>query len=177
MKSNWLWDRKISDNGAKKIMKHAGSKEFIPLASLLLSRNNDPKDVFRHYLDPLIFCKQWAAIKRRMRKDRWSEPRIVFWQAIYENLSDKYRKKGIIIREEKPRLKEPLCHITGKQISDIRREQGLSQKELAKKMGISQQLISRVEKGRENVSVSTLANMARALNKRIKISFVNIERI
>ena len=176
MNSNWLWDRKISDAGARKIMKDTGSKEFVPLAALLLSRNNDPKDVFRHYLGPLVFCKQWAAIKRRMRKDKWSEPRIVFWQAVYENLSDKYHKKGIIFREELPQAKEPLCYTTGKQISDIRREQGLSQKEMAKKIGISQQLISRVEKGRENVSVSTLANMARALNKRIEISFVNVER-
>ena len=176
MNSGWLWDRKISDAGAKKIMKDTGSKEFVPLAALLLSRNNDPKDVFRHYLDPLVFCRQWAAIKRRMRKDKWSEPRIVFWQAIYENLSDKYRKKGIIFRGEVPQVKEPLCYTTGKQISDIRREQGLSQKEMAKKIGISQQLISRIEKGRENVSVSTLANMARALNKKVKISFVNIER-
>lgn len=171
MISNWLWDRKISEAGAKKIMKDTGSKEFVPLAALLLSRNNYPKDVFSRYLDPLIFCKHWAAIKRRMRRDKWSEPRIVFWQAIYENLSDKYRKKGIIFRLEMPQVKEPLCYITGKQISNIRREQGLSQKEMAKKMGISQQLISRIEKGRENVSVSTLANMARALNKKIKICF------
>lgn len=103
------------------------------MAALLLSRNNDPKDVFRHYFDPLVFCKQWAAIKRRMRKDKWSEPRIVFWQAIYENLSDKYRKKGIIFRGETPQVKAPLCYATGKQISCIRREQGLSQKEMAKK--------------------------------------------
>ena len=157
-------------------MKDTGSKEFVPLAALFLSRNNDPKDAFGHYLDPLVFCKQWAAIKRRMRKDRWNDPRIVFWQAIYENLSDKYRKKGIIFRGEIPQVKEHLCHTAGKRISDIRREQGLSQKKMAKKMGISQQLISRIEKGRENVSVSTLANMARALNKRIEISFMDIER-
>jgi DNA-binding XRE family transcriptional regulator len=172
MNSNWLWDRNISSAAAKKIMKDTGTKEFVPLAALLLSRNNDSKDVFRHYLKPLVFCKQWAAIKRRMRKDKWSEPRIVFWQAIYENLSDRYRKKGIVFRGEMSQAKEPLCYATGKQISGIRREQGLSQKEMAKKIGISQQLISRIEKGRENASVSTLANMARALNKKLEINFI-----
>lgn len=171
MKNSWLWDRKISDSAARRIMKNTGSKEFVSLAALLLSRNNDPKDVFRYYLAPLVFCKQWGNIKRRMRKDKWAEPRIVFWQAVYENLLEKYRKKGIVFRVETPQIKELLCYKAGKQIGEIRRERGLSQKEIAKILGISQQSISRVEKGGENISLATLANIARALKKRVKIIF------
>ena len=106
-----------------------------------------------------------------MRQDKWSEPRIIFWQAVYERLSEKYRKKGVSFRKE-TFAKDPLCWSTGKSMASIRREQGLSQKEMAKKIGISQQLISRIEKGGENVSLSTLTTMARALNKKIEISFV-----
>ena len=169
MKDNWLWDRKITDAKARKSLKKPGGEGFLTTAALLLSRKNAPNDVFKNYLDPLAFCKYWPAIKRKMRQDKWSEPRIIFWQAIYEKLADKYRKKGVVFRKEAS-VKEPLCESTGKKLAGIRREQGLSQKELAKKIGVSQQLISRIEKGRENISLGTLTNIACALNKAIEIN-------
>ena len=171
MKDNWLWDRKISETKAKGSLKKPGTESFFAIAALLLSRKNEPRIVFKNYLDPAVFCRYWASIKHRMRQDKWYEPRIIFWQAVYERMSDKYRKKGVSFRKE-TLVKDPLCWSTGKSIASIRREQGLSQKEMAKKIGISQQLISRIEKGGENVSLSTLTTMARALNKKVKIDFV-----
>lgn len=173
MNGNWLWDRKISDAKAKRALLDPGSSDFITLAALLLSRKNDPKEVFNKYIDPLVFCKQWTSIKRRMRRDKWSSPRIIFWQAIYENLAEKYRAKGVVFRKNLPQLRKPICQLTGKRISDMRRQQGLSQKELAKKIGISQQLISRIEKGSENMSLITLTTIARALDKRVEIDLIS----
>lgn len=171
MKDNWLWDRKINVSHARRALKNPQDKNFILLAALLLARKNEPKDVFENYLDPLLFCKNWAIIKKRMRKDKWNEPRIVFWQAVYEKLLDKYRGRGIVFKKETPFIKDPLCEKIGKEIRGIRRMQGLSQKEVAKKLGVSQQLISRIEKGKENVSLHTLNNMSRALGKEIDIKF------
>ncbi|MCX5666172.1 MAG: helix-turn-helix transcriptional regulator [Candidatus Omnitrophica bacterium] len=170
MKDSWLWDMKISDSEAKKYLRDPDSERFLTIAALLLSRKNDPGAVFKDYLDPVIFCKYWSAIKRKMRQDKWSEPRIIFWQAIYERLADKYRKKGMVFRRE-VLSKDPLCESTGKKVASIRREQGLSQKDFAKKMGVSQQLISRIEKGGENVSLGTLTNIARALHRTIEVNF------
>lgn len=170
MTDNWLWDRKITVAEARKYLKNPDDKNFLAMAALLLSRKNEPGEVFKDYLDPVIFCKYWSAIKRRMRQDKWSDSRIVFWQAIYEKLSDRYRKNGITFRKE-IFAKDPLYESVGKKIAGIRREQGLSQKELAKKIGISQQVISRIEKGGENVSLRTLTNIARALHRTIEIDF------
>lgn len=172
MNNAWLWDRKISDAKARTALKDPGSKSFYMLAALLLSRMNDPKEVFKKYLDPLIFCKNWAVIKRRMRQDKWSEPRIVFWQVIYEKLSERYRDKGIGFRERSHRVSDPVCRDAGKAISALRHEQGISQKDLACRMGVSQQLVSRIEKGGENLSLITLSTVARALDRRIKVDFV-----
>lgn len=169
MKNNWLWDRKITFSRAKKILKDPKNKRFIHLAALLLARNNEPKEVFGNYLDPLLFCRYWAVIKKRMRKDEWSQPRIIFWQTIYEHLRDRYHKKGIVFRKEVLPSKSPLCEKMGRQISNIRKEQRLSQKELAKKLGVSQQLISRVEKGRENISLYTLNSISHALGRKVEI--------
>jgi len=171
MKNNWLWDRKITDAEAKKVLKNPTDKGFIDMAALLLARNNDPQIVLKGYIDPSVFCQYWTAIKRKMRRDKWTEPRIVFWQAIYEKLADKYRRQGVVFRKEAP-TKEPLCVETGQKIAGIRRSLGLSQKEFANKMRVSQQLISRIEKGRENISLITLINISRALGRQVQVDFV-----
>lgn len=173
MTGDWLWDRKTTPAEAKRILKNPESPLFLMMAALLLSRNNEPKVVFKNYLDKLIFCRYWFLIKRQMRKDKWSDNRIIFWQVVYEVLAKKYRAKGIVFKPEKP-AKKPVCENLGREIAAIRREQRLSQKNLAKKIGISQQLISRIEKGMENISLATLTKVARALNKRAEISFVNL---
>lgn len=170
MKADWLWDRKIDIPQAKKILKNPKNENFYLLASLLLARENEPKKVFKEYINPLLFCKQWPNIKRRMRKNKWDEPRIIFWQAVYEKLIDKYRKQGIGFRKSIAFEKDELCKMVGKQIKEIRNNQHLSQKELAEKMGISQQLISRIESGAENISLTSLKNISRALGKTITIS-------
>ncbi len=172
MKRDWLWDRKTSISRAKAVLKNPADREFFILAPLLLARKNNPKEVFREYLDPRIFCRNWPAIKKRMRQDKWIEPRIVFWQAVYENLADKYRKRGIVFRKGQAATKDVLYEEVGRKISVARRRQGLSQKKLAKRLGVSQQLISRIERGNENTSLATLRKVSGALNKRIEIEFV-----
>jgi len=172
MIGGWLWDRKTTDAEAKRILRDPQSDGFISLASILLSRVGRPREVFKHYIKPLVFCEHWNRIKREMRKDKWSDPRIIYWQVVYEVLSEKYHKKGIVFRKEAPPAKEPLCKEVGMLISGIRRKEGFSQKELAKKIKVSQQLVSRVERGGENVSLTTLVNIAGSLNKKVEINFV-----
>jgi DNA-binding XRE family transcriptional regulator len=171
MKNNWLWDIKITEVQAKTIFKDPAHKDFLSLAALLLARNNEPKQIFKEYLKPLLFCQHWQNIKRQMRKDKWSEPRIIFWQAVYDNLKERYCQKGIAFRKQSKVLKNYLCEEVGKKISSIRHEQNLSQKELANKIGISQQLISRIEKGGENISLATLSKIISALGKKVEINF------
>jgi len=171
MRSDWLWDRKMSARRAKKILKDPESREFFVLAPLLLARKNDPKEVFGEYLDPLVFCRNWFAIKKKMRQDRWTEPRIIFWQAIYEHLIDKYRKAGMAFRKSAKAYGDTLYEEVGKKISAARKKERLSQEALADKIGVSQQLVSRIERGGENLSLGTLRNVSRALNKKLGIEF------
>jgi len=173
MRADWLWDKKISISKAKRILKDIQASEFVPLAALLFARKNEPKVVFKEYIAPLTFCRYWAKIKKRMRQDKWNEPRIIFWQAIYEALVEKFRKKGVdIFIKEKKLIKNKLYAETGKKIAGCRKEQRLSQKNLAKKLGVSQQLISRIESGNENASLETLSNIAKALNRKINIALL-----
>ncbi len=69
-------------------------------------------------------------------------------------------------------LKEsvPLFQKVGAEILHLRMEMGLTQMALAKRMGVTQQEISRLERG-DNCSLSTLNRIAQALDCEIGIHF------
>ena len=169
MAKDWLWDRKISDSKIKSILKKPDNPRFMEFAGLLLSRKNTPKEVFKSYLDKLVFCKNWYGIKREMRKDKWNNPRIEFWQEVYDVLAKKYKKTGTILKEAKKYAINPLCKTIGLQIRERRKSKELNQSELAKKMRVSQQVVSRIEKGIENISIATLKKVTDALGVGVDI--------
>jgi len=70
-------------------------------------------------------------------------------------------------QEERQALKLAL------KIAELRDQKGLSQKELARLMGTSQQAISRIESGEyEGFTLKTLEKIAEATGMRVKIEFV-----
>lgn len=172
MKRDWLWDRKVSLAKVKGILRDADHPRFAELSALLLSRKNAPKEVFSEYIDPLVFCKSWNRIKRQMRKDSWNNPRIEFWQHVYSVLLDKYKKEGIAIREAKSVFINPICSQIGEKIRQFRKGKDWTQADLAEKIGISQQIISRVEKGLENISIATLKKITDALGIKVHFDFI-----
>lgn len=57
-------------------------------------------------------------------------------------------------------------------IAEMRQEKHLNQKELAKRLGVSQQFISQIETGEENnLTLDTLIRIAESLGHKVKISF------
>lgn len=61
---------------------------------------------------------------------------------------------------------KPLLNI-GKMISDLREGQNMTQADLALKIGTTQSVIARIEKGEQNLSTETLAKLSSALNHEI----------
>ncbi len=105
--------------------------------------------------------------------DKWNGQRIDFWQAIHQKLMEKYRQKGIsIIKEPENIPVNEFCAIIGKNLKELREQNNLTQSQLAEKLEISQQLISRIEKGRENISILTLKKIVEHLGKRLEIKFL-----
>ena len=56
-----------------------------------------------------------------------------------------------------------------KEMYKARREAGLTQKEIAKRMGTNQTYIAALERGRKNITFSTLAKYARACGKKVAL--------
>ena len=60
----------------------------------------------------------------------------------------------------------PLSHI-GTMINQIREDTRMTQSELADKIGTTQSVIARIEKGEQNLSTETLSKISEALNREI----------
>ena len=172
MRPEWLWDRNISIKQIQNILKNPQGKRFVEIAALFLSRNNVPKEVFDQYLDKIIFVQHWSRIKRQMRKDAWNDPRIIFWQAVYKKLVSEFQKKGMATRPEKEEQQiDELSRQIAEKIKSARQETGLTQNKLADKIGISQQIISRIEKGRTDLRLLTLEKIARGLGRGVRVEW------
>lgn len=168
MQRDWFWDRNISRSEIKKIFSNAENPRFIGLAALLLSRKNSAKEAFADYIKREDFFIYWHKIKSEMRKNSWNDPRIEYWQAIYDTL----RKNPKFAKLNKSSSKEPaskICQETGEKIRQARVKSNLTQGQLAERMKVSQQIISRIESGRQNLSLETLESIASALGFSLNI--------
>ena len=165
LKRDWLWDRKITVKEAKSILSNPENERFLSLSGLLLSRKNSPEEVLKNYLDPSDFLQNWNKIKRCMRRDNWNNPRIEFWQAIHDKLKEKFKKKGILPVKEKvaSKMGNEFFKTVADKIKGVRKQKGITQNQLAKKLKISQQVISRIENGTQNISLFTLRKIAESL--------------
>ena len=57
----------------------------------------------------------------------------------------------------------------GREISELRKDAGLSQTDLAKKIGSDRSYISKIERGRQHISINVLTNIAAALGARVEV--------
>jgi|SRR3989339_361314 len=166
MKKDWLWDR---DLNIEEIFGNEKHPRYVSTAALLLARKNSAKEVFSEYIKPLVFYKNWLKIKKVMRRDQWNNPRIDYWQAIYEKLGEKYRSEGVKLRQPKVTSNKVIKNI-GQQIKTARLKKGLTQKRFADQVNITQQWLSTIEQGQENITLLTLIRLCRALGMK-EVSF------
>lgn len=169
MKINWLWDSRVSEKEVKKILKDESHSKFDMYAEKLLSRVNEPKVVFA-IIDKESFCRRWPYIKKRIKKDLWAKERVVFWQTMYERIYETLKKQGIKVRQPLALEGSPERMKLAQQIRDIRMKVGYTQNEMAKRLGVIQQYISKIETGHENVSIDTLRRIADVLGKQVIIT-------
>ena len=62
--------------------------------------------------------------------------------------------------------------IIGEQLKDERLKAGLTQEELADKIGTKKSFISRVEKGKADIQLSTLVKVFRGLGKHVNVRVI-----
>ena len=86
------------------------------------------------------------------------------WNRFYQKqLEDKQLKT--LVEQELEALR------IGEKIARLREQEGMTQTKLAAKAGMPASKISAIEKSPQNLEIATLVRIARAANRRLKISF------
>jgi transcriptional regulator with XRE-family HTH domain len=62
--------------------------------------------------------------------------------------------------------------VVGRELKDTRQALGLTQAEVAERLGVSASYVSAVEAGRHNLTLGQLANIANAMRLGIDVSFI-----
>lgn len=157
MKVHWLWDTRLPETRVRKILKNEKNPRFYIYAEKLFSRLSSPKEAF-NYVSKETFRKTWPVIKQRVEKDVWAKNKAEFWQNVYEKAT---RDTGVLTERMS----------IAQQIKNTRIQMGYTQKEMAKELGVIQQYVSKVEAGRENLSIDTLKRIADVLQRKLVIQF------
>jgi DNA-binding Xre family transcriptional regulator len=136
------------------ILKDPRNPKFLPRIFTLLSRCDKPKELFS-LMSRGQFVETWPALRRYWLKIGQAQDFRFWWESIYEQLtSNQKRKPGAAIKE---------LQSVGKIIMTTRQAKGLSQGDLAELSGIRQPDISKIEKGKENITLVTLIRLCRTL--------------
>lgn len=101
-----------------------------------------------------------------MRKNKWGDTRIDLWDEVYKVLS---KDLGIKESSKEAVPRHSKAYEIGQRIETERDKRGWNQKELAQRAGVSQQLISFMERGSLNFSFETLMKVTSALGLQFEI--------
>lgn len=90
----------------------------------------------------------------------------------FSKISDEWRKDPEFMREYEA-LEEEFALATA--LIKARADAGLTQEQLAERMGTTQSAVARLEGGRSRPSTTTLAKVAKATGTRLRVSFEAVE--
>ncbi len=161
---SWLWNVNKTEEEARKILKDPGHPAFLLYAARRLASANLPREIFQDYLSKEDFLRCWPAIKRQMNKDGRNRERVIFWQGVFEYLLRNLKAKGTpFVRPRSEAPADPEQQRIGQAIKEIRRSRKMTQTELARKTGLTQQYIAKIEKGLTRSRPQTLDKIEKAL--------------
>lgn len=161
---SWLWNVNKTEEEARKILKDPGHPAFLLYAARRLATANLPKEIFRDYLSRENFLIHWPAIKRQMKKDSRNHDRVLFWDGVYDYLRRDLKAKGISLgRPNIGARVDPVQQRDGQHLRELRRSKKMTQVELAREAGVTQQHIAKIEKGLTVPRPQTLEKIERAL--------------
>jgi len=156
--SKFYWELNEAALGeVAKILRSPADRRFIPRLVTLLSRCDKPKEVFQ-YVRKEDFIRNWPKVRSYWIKTAPVSDFRDWWETIYEEMSDKVRSRFISadFPQEFARL--------GRSIKEARIKSGLSQKDFALRSGLKQPDVSKIEKGKKNITLKTLITINRVLN-------------
>jgi ribosome-binding protein aMBF1 (putative translation factor) len=119
-----------------------------------------------------VFIKKTEKTPRREIELALSRAKSVpWWRYAMARVSDMHKKwmKDPKYRQAHEALEEEF--VLASAVVKVRNRAGLTQEELARKMGTTQPVVARLESGRTRPSMRTLERLAQATGSRLRIQF------
>ena len=161
--AKYFWDlNKKALKEVKDILKNPAHPKFRARLITLLSRCDRPKELFS-LITREDFINVWPNVRAYWLKISRDSSYRDWWETIYQQIMEDLGAK-----ESRPRGSPARLFLKfGKTIKEARIEKGLSQDELALKVGMKQPDISRIEEGRKNITLETLSRLCKILEVEI----------
>lgn len=160
--SKYFWG--LSNRALKEtegILKDYSHPKFPARLVTLLSRCDRPRELFS-LIPKGEFIRVWPKVRSYWLRIAQNLDSRTWWEAIYEQLLEGY---SLIQKRAKGRPPTLFLKI-GRVVREARLQRGLSQGELAFKIGMKQPDISMIERGKKNITLDTLARLCKALEIR-----------
>lgn len=157
--SKYFWD--LNERALKEtenILRNPKHPKFIIRMVTFLSRCDQPKELFS-LISKKEFIENWPRIRSYWLKFARQSDFRDWWETVYEQLLESYG-----VKRKKPEGKSSGLFLKiGMKIREARVNKGWTQNELAFKVGMKQPDISKIEEGKKNITLETLATLCKAL--------------
>jgi len=164
--SKYFWDlNETALLETEKILRDPGHPKFAKRLVAFLSRCQRPKELFS-FISKDDFVAAWPKVRSYWTKVAHDSDFRDWWQSVYEQIVREYHGD-----KKTPKGMPPvLFSEIGRTIRNARVRMGLSQADLALKVGMKQPDISMIEEGKKNMTLETLSGLCRVLRiKNLKI--------
>lgn len=165
----------LEDEELRQILSNPEHEEFVHLAARLLESSLEIEQVF-DYIDKEDFIQHYSRIRKSMGNGAQAKRHKKFWdrmanQGCKQISGEPAEKSPAEKRKEKVEAdyaSESALKI-GRRIRKLRKKDDLSQQELAERLGISKSEISRIENGKQNLSLERLQRVLNALGHKVHL--------
>jgi DNA-binding Xre family transcriptional regulator len=156
--AKYFWDlNRQALNETENVLKNVHHPKFPERLVALLSRCENPKELFA-VISRRDFVEAWPRVRSYWKRLAPESDFCDWWQSIYEQITARSSKKKF--NKERP---SALFLKIGRTIRRARLQKRLSQAELASLASMKQPDLSKIEEGKKNITLETLAGLCKAL--------------
>lgn len=162
MIAKYFWDLKGADlRQTRQILRNPAHPKFPERMTVLLARCSKPRELFS-VISKERFVQTWPGIRAYWIKRARRSDSPDGWETLYEQLVGRASHRLARIEGAPAAFLRGL----GARIQEARIRQGLSQRQLALRVGLQQPDISRIKEGKRNVTLFTLVRLCKELGIR-----------
>ncbi len=169
-----IWNRPgVDDETLKEVLSDPESPMFEEYAAELLESTMDT-DTVKQYLSLETLAKHYEDIKKKFSRSQSGNVSLnrQHWERTVDIIRDELGMDEEDGDGPNGTESSSLAKTIGRRLRNIREEKGMTQQEMAEKIGCSRQTISSFERGEREISLERINRYAQALDYQANVDFI-----